>query len=177
MPPRAQNLLTRIDRQRRTVLAEVGALSAERLMFRPAPGSWSALDVVEHLVKVEEGIVSRVRKREPRTWREAARAKASLGLMSVYFALGRKFKVPTQAVLPLGGTTLADLSQRWEESQTALRSSIEQLAPREHALPMMRHPVLGLLTAAETLTFVLRHIAHHHRQIARIRRAPGYPGA
>jgi len=157
------------------MVAEVGALAPEQLAFRPAAESWSVLDVVEHLVKVEEGIVSRIKKREPRTWGEAARAWLALELMSVYFVLGRRFKVPSQAVQPQGGTTLTTLGTRWEAAQQALRRAIDGLGSADFARPMMRHPILGLLTPVETLSFIVRHIAHHRRQIARIRRSPMYP--
>ena len=175
MPDRHRSLLIRLDAQKQALIAEVDALTADQLLFRPVPGSWSALDVVEHLVKVEEAIVSRIRKRDRRTWREALRARGALALMSVYFALGRRFKVPTQAILPLGGVTLSDLSSRWNGSQEALRRTLEGFTADDLARPLMRHPVLGLLTAAEALAFLRRHIAHHRRQIVRLRRSPGYP--
>jgi uncharacterized damage-inducible protein DinB len=175
MPNKEQNLLTRLDTGRKVLVAEVDALTADQLVFRPTPDGWSALDVVEHLVRVEEAIVSRIRKRERRTLAETLRAKGALALMSVYFAVGRRFKVPTQAIVPLGGVTLSDLAGRWDASHAALRAAVNLLDPEELARPLMRHPVLGLLTPRETLTFLLRHLAHHRRQIRRLRRARGYP--
>jgi hypothetical protein len=175
MRVRSRRLLDRIDRQRRALLAEVDELGPEQLVFRPREGDWSALDVVEHLVRVEEAIISRVKQRPPRTWREAARARLSLELISVYFLVGRRFKAPVPAILPQGGVTLADLSTRWAAAQEAMRRTIDGFGPAEFARPMMRHAILGLLTPMEALTFIRRHIAHHHRQIARIRRSPGYP--
>lgn len=175
MTARATPLLDRIDRARRALLAEVDELRPAQLAFRPGEGSWSALDVVEHLVKVDEGILSRVRKREPRTWREAVRGRLSLQLVSLYFLLGRRIKAPVQAILPQGGVTLTELDARWEAAQQAMRRTVDGFGPEDFARPMMRHPIIGLLTPRETLTFILRHIAHHRRQIGRIRRAPGYP--
>lgn len=175
MRARARRLWDRIEHQRRTLLAEVDELGPEQRVFRPAEGSWSALEVVEHLVKVEVGIASRIKVREPRTWREAVRGRLSLELISLYFLLGRRFKVPAQAILPQGGATLTDLAARWEAAQQAMRRTLEGFGPADFARPMMRHPILGLLTPVETLTFILRHIAHHRRQIVRIRRSPGYP--
>ncbi len=175
MTARARRLSDRIDHQRRALLAEVDELTPEQLVFRPAEGSWSVLEVVEHLVRVDEGIVSRVNKRRPRTWGEAARARLSLQLMSVYFLLGRRFKAPVQTILPQGGVTLTDLGARWEAARHAMRNTLDGFGPTDFAHSMMRHPLLGLLTPVETLTFILRHIAHHRRQIARIRRSPAYP--
>jgi hypothetical protein len=176
MTKTTSRLLDRIDRERRGLLAEVDELDPKQLVFRPGKGSWSALEVVEHLVKVEEAILSRRKQREPRTWREAVRGRLSLELMSVAFHLGRRFKAPVPTILPQGGATLTDLRARWESAQQAMRRTVEGFGPPDFGRPMMRHPILGLLTPAETLTFILRHITHHRRQIARMRRSPGYPG-
>ncbi|HEU4525339.1 MAG TPA: DinB family protein, partial [Gemmatimonadales bacterium] len=103
MREKERKLLTRIESRRREIIREADGLTAEQLTFRPAPNAWSALDVLEHLVKVEEAIASRVRPREPRRWSETARAKTSLVLVRALTLVGRRVKVPVQAVLPLGG--------------------------------------------------------------------------
>jgi DinB superfamily len=175
MTARATRLLDRIDHERCTVLDLVGGLGAEQLVFRPEPSSWSALEVVEHLMKVEDAIATRVKPRPPRTWREAVRGRVSLELLSLFFLLRRRFKAPGQVILPHGGVTLSDLVTKWEAAGQALRRTIDGFGPVDYRRPMMRHPFIGLLTPIETLTFIHRHIAHHRRQILRLRRAPGYP--
>src|SRR5688500_6401870 len=177
MRARERKLLTRFENRRRDLLAEVDRLSPEQLTYRPAPNAWSTLDVVEHLVKVEEAIVSRSRSREPRSLRETARGKATLLALRVVFAIRRRVKVPLQAVVPLGGATLHDLAERWGSAERTLVARLEAFGPGDWSRPMMRHPVLGLLMAAEALTFLRCHMGHHLRQIARIQRAPGYPRA
>ena len=74
MRDRERKQLAKVETRRRELMAQADRMTAEQLTFRPLPNSWSALDVLEHLVKVEEGIVSRIRPREPRTMREAGRA-------------------------------------------------------------------------------------------------------
>jgi hypothetical protein len=174
MTAKTKDLLNRLTQLRQTVLAEANGLSAEELVHRPGADAWSVLDVVEHLVRVEEAILSRVRKRDPRTWREAARARLALAGVSIAFLFGRRLRVPTQAVVPLGGVTLMDLGGRWETVEATMRRTLDGFGPEDFARPLMRHPILGLLTPVETLTFLVRHIAHHRRQIARIRRSAGY---
>ena len=140
MTARTTSLLDRIEHERQAVLADVNELGSEQLVFRPEAGSWSALEVVEHLVKVEEGIVSHVKKREPRTWGEAARGRLSLEVVSVCFRLGRRLRVPVQAIMPQGGATLSDLDARWVAAQEAMRRTVGGFGPGEYARPMMRHP-------------------------------------
>src|SRR5918999_1361069 len=108
MRDKERKLFARIERRRRELMAEADGLTAEQLTFRPAPNCWSALEVLEHLVKVEEGIASRARPREPRRPLEAVKAKASLLAVCVLFGVRGRMKVPVQAVLPLGGVTLSD---------------------------------------------------------------------
>lgn len=175
MRARPRRVLDRIAHLRGVLFAEVERLGPEQLVFRPSKGSWSALEVVEHLVRVEEAIISRIKARPPRTWREAVRGRLSLELISVSFRLGRRFKAPVPTILPQGGATLTDLGARWEAAQQAMRRTVDGFGPADFGRPMMRHAILGLLTPNETLTFILRHIAHHRRQIARIQRSPRYP--
>jgi uncharacterized damage-inducible protein DinB len=175
MRDKERKLLARTESRRHELMAEADSLSAEQLTFRPAPNSWSALDVIEHLVKVEEGIASRFRPRESRGLIETARAKAALGAMYVVFGFRGRVKVPVQAILPLGGATLSDLASRWEAAQAALKARLECFGPGDWSRPMMRHPLLGPLTPAEGLVFIHCHMAHHRRQIERIRRAAGFP--
>ena len=175
MRQKEQKLFARIESRRREIVAEADRLTADQLTFRPAPNAWSALDVLEHLVKIEEAIAARVRPREPRRLGEAVRAKTALVIMRVLFLARGRIKVPVQGVLPLGGVTLSDLVSRWEAAQAALRERLEGFGPEDWSRPMMRHPLIGLLTPSEGLTFIRRHMDHHRRQIARIRRARGYP--
>ena len=175
MRDKERKLLAKIHHRRRELMAMADALSAEQLTFRPAPNSWSALDVIEHLVKVEEGIASRIRPRESRGLIETARAKAALVAMYVVFGCRGRVKVPVQAILPLGGATLSDLASRWEAAQAALEERLEGFGPEDWSRPMMRHPLLGRLTPAEGLVFIHRHMGHHGRQVERIRRAPRFP--
>jgi uncharacterized damage-inducible protein DinB len=175
MTARIQRLLDGIERHRHEVLADAGRVTGEQLTWRPGVGVWSVLDVVEHLVRVEEGIVSRVKKREPRTMGETVRTRLALVLVWLTFRTGRRIKVPVEAIAPVGGVTLADLEGRWAAAQAGMRRTMEALQRQDYARPLMRHPLIGLLTPAETLSFIGRHIRHHRGQIARIRRAPGFP--
>jgi uncharacterized damage-inducible protein DinB len=175
MREKERKLLAKIDRRRGELMAMADALSAEQLTFRPAPDAWSALDVIEHLVKVEEAIAYHAKPRSPRRPLEAAQTKAKLGIMGLVFAAGGRIRVPIQGILPLGGVTLTDLARRWEAAQALLGERLEQFGPEDWSRPMMRHPMIGRLTPAEALRFIYWHMGHHRRQIARIRRAAGFP--
>ena len=173
MREKERKLLARLETRRHQMISEADKLSAAQLTFRPAPNAWSALDVIEHLVKVEEAIAARIRPREARGLVETAKVKAALGIMRVVFMARGRIKVPVQGILPLGGVTLSDLVSRWEAARAAMRERLEGFGDQDWSRPMMRHPLLGRLTPTECLTFLRWHMAHHRRQIGRIRRAWG----
>ncbi len=166
-----------MERQRAALLLEVAALSPAQLRFHPAPDSWCPLDVVEHLVRVEEATLRRAAERpRARSLAQAVRASAALALMTVASHGGARVKAPTRMVLPEGGLDLSALAARWDAIRGTLREVLEGLAPGEASRPLLRHPRVGWLSTAQSLVFMELHIAHHVRQIERIRRAAGYPG-
>ncbi|MBA3522940.1 MAG: DinB family protein [Gemmatimonadales bacterium] len=165
-----------MERQRAALLVQVGALSPAQLRFRPAPDSWCPLDVVEHLVKVEEATLRRVDERpRARGLAQAARASAALAVMAVASRGGARVKAPTRVVLPQGGCDLSELTARWDVIRGTLREVLEGLAPGEASRPLLRHPRAGWLSTAQSLAFMELHVAHHVRQLERIRGAAGYP--
>lgn len=61
-----QRRLDKLERQKHEVLSEASKLSSTDLRFRPDPRAWTALDVLDHLVKVEEASLQSVRKHLPK---------------------------------------------------------------------------------------------------------------
>ena len=167
--------IDRLERQRAALLRELNALSPGRLVFHPAPGSWSALDLVEHLVVVEEGVLRGIPDRPPtRSLADGARAAMVLPLLYLSFARGVRLRAPTPAILPVGGSTLAQLEARWTRARANLRAVLQLLGPEDLSRPFLRHPVIGWLTTLEGLGFIERHVAHHLHRVQRISALPSY---
>jgi hypothetical protein len=49
--------MVQLESQKRVLLSQVDGWSLDRLTYRPAPNAWSAIQVFDHLVKTEEGIL------------------------------------------------------------------------------------------------------------------------
>jgi hypothetical protein len=176
MLPDLGHRLDRLHRQRVELLAGLESLTPLQLGFRPTPDSWNSLDVVEHLVRVEERILGGLATRPgPRPLGERMQAAARLALLYLYLQTGGRVKAPAQAILPAGGATLGELRGRWNAVRAGLAEALERFEPADLARPMMRHPIVGKLSPVQTLRFLHRHIAHHRRQIRRIRMTPGFP--
>ena len=167
--------IDRLERQRAALLRELNAMTPGRLVFHAAPGSWSALDLVEHLVVVEEAVLRGIPDRPPtRSLAESARAAMVLPLLYLSFARGVRLRAPTPAILPVGGSTLAQLEARWTRARANLRAVLQLMGPEDLSRPFLRHPVIGWLTTLEGLGFIERHVAHHLHRVQRIRALPSY---
>src|SRR5712691_8668640 len=120
----------RLERQRAALLRELNAMSPARLVFHPAPGSWSALDLVEHLVLVEEAVLGGIPGRPAvRSLADSARAAVVLPLLYLTFARGRRLPAPSRAILPVGGSSLAQLEARWTRARANLRAVLQLMGP------------------------------------------------
>ncbi len=159
-----------MERQRLALLADVAGLDPGQLDFRPAPESWSTLEVVEHLVRVEEAIVLRA-SQAVSSQSLGSRIRSAAGMLLLYQGLrmGARFKAPSQAILPEGKSTLPELRGRWDRIREKLEAVLADRTRADLSRPMMRHPAVGWLNPVQTLTFLERHVAHHVRQIERIR--------
>jgi uncharacterized damage-inducible protein DinB len=178
MTPSLAARLARMELRRASLLEELAALGPDQLTFRPGPESWSPRDVLEHLVLVEEAVQRYASKRPgPQPRAATARAGLKLRIILIYFRLGARIEAPTRAVLPAGTGSLEDLRTRWDQARQGLATLLEGETAADRRRPLLRHPVTGWLTPAQSLTFIEAHIAHHRRQIARIRALPGFPPA
>ena len=164
-----------IERQRTEIEAAVSALSDAQREWRTAEGEWSARDVLEHLVLSDEA-VGRVRALEAmeivpppvRLLPPAVRRRMILG------ALRRNVRLPlpSPGIAPGSGESLAVLLERWATVRDAMR---EELARSRKGDAPYSHPILGALTAEGMLELDEAHLGYHARQIATIRRSPGFP--
>ena len=165
-----------LDDWKDALLGSLATESAEWLAFRPGGAGWCALDVVQHLVLVEEGVVGYARKKlqaPPQPVPLLDRAK--LTLLVVLLRSPLRVRAPVPVVIPEETFPLAELSVRWERVRRELREILGSLPDERRKTLLFRHPIGGALDPAGTLDFIEEHAKHHDAQIRRIRRAPGVP--
>jgi hypothetical protein len=132
-----------------TLTAEVDALSAEALLWHPAPGEWCVKEVLGHLIETERrGFAGRIRiilaGQEPRleTWDQNAVAAARRDCERD------------------GRELLGELATMRQDSARLVEGlSATDLARGGH------HPTVGHLTVADLLNEWIHHDRNHVRQI------------
>jgi DinB superfamily len=164
--------LKRMERHRGALLARIAPLGAEQLVTRPSPERWHVLDILEHVIVIEEMVLRGFATR-PGPLPLLARVQGGLQLraLMLYLRAGGKIQAPSRAILPRGNITLAELRERWDRTRAGYRTALEAFDRGDLVRPMMKHPIVGKLTPAQTLTFLDAHLAHHGRQVERLQRA------
>ena len=154
------HVATLLNATRTMVQAEIAALPAELLTWRPGRGEWCALEVLGHLIETEErGFAGRVRailaEERPRLsgWdpdevarerRDAEREPAEV--------LGEFLRRRAASVALVETVTAADLERGGD------------------------HPEVGFLTIGDLLHEWVHHDANHFRQILANVQAYAWPG-
>jgi len=162
-----------IEQRRHSLITRLRTVDDSLLRYHPAPGSWSMLQVAEHLVLLEQ-IVVKAMTREPRS-EVRRRWWHRIGAWMVAFVFRHGFRVPapTRKVVPIGDRPLESSVEQWAELRAKMAAFLELTPPERAKVLGFRHPVAGPLDVASTLDFVATHHDHHLRQIARIEKAWG----
>ena len=176
MLPRLQSRFDRLERQRSALLSRLARQSPNALAWKPAPGAWSILQVVEHLVIAEEGLMAIVDQRPPKPVALQDRIRSAIVLRIIYRVLNsrRRVKVPLPTLNPSGEhIDLQELARRWVEVRGRMERALETVTPATRKDRPVGHPIAKWLTWDQGLEFLFRHVRHHERQIGRIEEAEG----
>jgi hypothetical protein len=164
--------LQQLERQKREILDELAPFSSAQLSQRPDPGTWSALQVLDHLVKIEEGMLRGAKEQLPRHIAVSFRERLQGRMMCALMETPVRVKVPpgAEAVLPDAGLDFGGIIARWDKTRDEWRAFLATFPSAHSAHGVFHHPVSGWMTLALTLKFASSHLAHHRYQLARIRR-------
>jgi len=172
MTPDLRQRFERIERQKQTVLSNIAGWPAEQIRFRPKPAAWSALDVLDHIVKTEQATFAIARKqlpnRTPVSFSDRMRGMVVIAVMQSPV----RVKVPAAATMVLpANTDLPEISSRWAAVRLEIFDLLQSLQPENSRCGLFRHPVSGWMDVSQTLAFTSAHLRHHVYQLDRLKSA------
>jgi hypothetical protein len=177
MLPSLQARFDAIESQRLALCDDLAALPAAQLAFRPEPDAWSLCDVAQHLTLVDAKTTRVLTERRvtgvPR--RAVLDVIYRARLLDLLWLTHLRVKMPVKGVAPDPSITLTDTAKRWNDARTALRAYLDGMDAAAARAIVYRHPVGGYMDIGDTQRFLEKHHEHHLRQVARLKRAPGYP--
>jgi hypothetical protein len=169
---RAQILKLLNDSQEALCAATAG-VSDEQAKIRPAPGRWSVLDCVEHVVFVEDSLFTRFTTQMVPTTPSGDRSREEV-VLRVAPDRTRKFQAPEQAQPKGRFATLADALDHFQKSRARTMAHFEQCDLDLRAFTLL-HPVVGPTTAQEFAIIIALHPARHAKQIREVRQQLNLP--
>ncbi len=173
MLPALQQRFDVLEERRHSLLTRLRALDAGLVRYHPAANSWSMLQVVQHLILVEQlimkGMTSGNRPKVRRRWWH----RIGASMVAFVFRHGFRVPVPTRRVMPQGEVPLDDSSLTWDDLRRQLRAFLESSTVESAGNLGLHHPISGPLDIASSLDFIQTHFDHHLRQVARIEASAG----
>ncbi len=167
----AVTTISELEQQKTQMLDTLRDWSPARLAYRPAANAWSAVEMLDHIVKVENAITDAARRGLQNPHRIGPRDRLGFLFLDRVFRSNRRVKVPASAslVLPDKDLDLQSVTHRWDASRKELAEFVSGVLPEQMQAGVFRHPVSGWMTVPQILQFFSVHIQHHRFQVDRLR--------
>ena len=170
-----EKVFNEIESQRESVLASFRSMTVEQLNKVPDPGSWSAAEVLSHVLAAERLSVAYMKKKAQgiqHSARSGVWEEFKMRMLMVSQRLpGLKFKAPKRVVENTTRlTSLDEIDNTWKEIRSELRHLLDSI-PTEHLDRLIyKHPAAGYLNVRHALIFFREHLHHHGPQLLRLRK-------
>ena len=172
MHPSFQTLLDTLEQEREALFSLLEFRSDKDLNHPPAPGTWSAIQVMHHLIISEELALQYLRKKlsfDPKFEKAGLRSRMRVVLLKFYLGLPFKFKAPEAVsgeALP-AFVSLADTRARWSATRREMAAFLAEMPESHLDKELFKHPFAGKMTLEGMLEFFLTHFRRHREQIIR----------
>lgn len=164
--------LDRLNEHLDSLFGQLGACTHVQLNRHPQPSSWSAIQVMHHLMLSESYSRMYCEKKLKYTTQFSNSGVATYIrslLLRWYLLSGLKAKAPP----PVNTDNLPDsdsldqVKQHWSEQRQLLGTLLEKVPSDYLDKAIYKHPVAGYLTIPGMLDFFQAHFRHHIPQISK----------
>ena len=160
-----------MEKDREEIISLINKLDDQKLNFKPAPGKWSILQILFHIIKAEHLTIISLKnsignKKDLKKSSLGAAMRSSL----LNISLRSSIKIKSPDILKKVPETydIEQLKKKW----TTLRSELNKIlnGAEEEVLNkyVFKHPYAGRLNFTQSIEFLYEHVKHHKRQIKRI---------
>jgi hypothetical protein len=167
---RCHRAFSELENQRRETLARLAEWPQQKVGFRPSPGAWCAIEVLDHIVRAESGTITDVRNGLEHPQPLGSEERPGIALLDRALRSDKKFRVPAGAgtIHPDPQTTLPEVLTRWEHAREELERMVSDLTQEQALGGVFHHPFAGWMTFADVLDHFNAHLDHHLHQLTRL---------
>lgn len=172
MDKKSKTHLKHLDQKLALLLRDLKTYSDNKLNEQPSDTEWSVLQIMQHVMKAEEGAISYVKKKlsfEP----ELVDANMMSSFRSIFLnmALTSPFKIKAPEKISgaslLTNQTFWEIAKQWKTQRGELVNYLESLPEEYFKKDLYKHPLSGKMTLSSMLSFFNKHVDRHTRQIRR----------
>ena len=170
-PQALQNTFERLERGRSAVFSRLEGLDDERLNRQREDGGWSAIQVMNHLIKAETRALAEIRKRmaTPENLKKVGLACfLKSNLLSFMLRLPLRFKAPAPVAEVPERQDFETTRRLWDEVRASWKEFIDTFPAELVGQAIFPHPVTGDMDIHQTLQFMESHFNRHAKQIDRV---------
>jgi hypothetical protein len=141
-----------------------------QLHHKPEGEGWSLLQAASHLCQAEGSALQYVLKKSQSNSLEESPLRSAwrVFLIQSVLTLPIKFKAPAIVAIPPHFEDLQSLKEEWNLVHNGLEEWINHLPDVKLNKLLFKHPVAGMLTAKDMLSFFAIHFNRHKRQFKRL---------
>lgn len=160
-----------------------GSLSGEQLNWKPAEGSWSVAQCLEHLIKTNLAFGPEFERlaadgRKNTFWQQWSPFSGMAGrfLVNTLKNDSKKVKAPSNSIVPPSEVS-ADIVSRFAENIADVNRKIEAIAAADRQKTVVSSPFMAVMTYSldDALTILVEHTKRHIRQANRVAASDGFP--
>ena len=157
------------DRTRRALLDDLALLNDDQIRRKPGPSEWSILQIVQHMVLAEQGVMQYLPEPEELIARKRGlRARILYVVVLLILRWNIRVPVPSKRMVQDGNTSLSELRQQWDENLSWFRGYLDSLEPEDLKRAVFSHPIAGPLTGPQAGKLAQYHFDAHLRQIKKV---------
>jgi hypothetical protein len=160
-----------IEDLRRDMVSEYNSYTEQQLIFKPEPGHWNLLQVLDHIVTSEKmSSIYIKRQLTGKKYPPAPGLKSTFRFAMLRLAFKLPFRYKAPSIVDSTGKTpnLNTLKDSWKTIRQEIITITKNTDSELLDLGVFKHPRAGLLDMKRTLEFMDIHIRHHQKQIQRI---------
>lgn len=159
----------RLETARQELLDRLSGIDEETLNRRPGEDAWSVVQVLHHVILVEElsvGYIERKRNAGPAE-RAGLAERVRSWILRVAMRSPFRFTAPPVSTDLPARDRLRNVASRWAEVRAGARETLGEIPSDTIDRAIYRHPVVGVMSVDQAVGFLEDHLAHHERQIER----------
>jgi uncharacterized damage-inducible protein DinB len=167
MQSNLEPILNNLSKAQAGLLSAADSISGEQWETSPSNGSWSAAELIAHLIMVERAIIAsadRIVQKQPK-------AVPLLRRFHLPMALVEARLIKRKSPIPVDGQLIGEKEEMLAELRAVRERSlafITETKNRDLSSYRWRHPFLGSLNTYEWLQMIASHEVRHTKQMKEI---------